>query len=160
MCTTEHSSRVHCSKCHHNTTSQIFMSGFLIKSPPNNKTNILNRWRKRYFILRGDKTLEYYSSYKNKTPEAILKLEDVLRMDVGVKSDNYGNIFNIVQPKKTYYFSAGSAEIMWTWVREIKLMMPKIEITEYETKVNNGKTFNPGNEMLKYYVREPLQIDL
>ena len=154
-CLTRHGSRVHCTKCHYKTTPQVYMSGFLIKSPPNNKTSMLNRWRNRYIILRGDKTLEYYSSYKNKKPQATLKLEDVLRIDVGMGSNKRGNIFNIVLPKHTYFFSAGSEEIMWTWVRQIKQMHSEIEVMEYETELRHSKVLKQGNKMLEYFVKQP-----
>ena len=126
------------------------MSGFLIKSPPLKKSFIKKRWHRRYFILRADKTLEYYVSSNKDEPIAVINLQEVRRIDVGLRSNVFGNMFNIVTPKRTYFFSAGSSQIMSLWVDHIKDLI-EADVTVYESM---APSVNKTNEkMMQYYVR-------
>ena len=125
------------------------MSGFLIKSPPLHKSFIKKRWYRRYFILRADKTLEYYVSSKKDEPIAVINLQEVKRIDVGLRSDMFGNMFNIVTPKRTYFFSAGSSHIMWLWVDHIKDLI-EADVTVYQS--DNPNTDAPHGKLMHYYV--------
>ena len=150
-CLTRHGHLVHCTHCHCRNHSEIIMSGFLIKSPPLVKSFIKKRWHRRDFILREDKTLEYYVSSKKDKPIAVINLQEVERIDVGLCSDMYGNMFNIVTPKRTYFFSAGSSHIMWLWVDHIKDLIELADVTEYVTTALSVS--KPNEKMMQYYVR-------
>eukprot|EP00800_Vazella_pourtalesii_P002630 TRINITY_DN1257_c0_g1_i2.p1 TRINITY_DN1257_c0_g1~~TRINITY_DN1257_c0_g1_i2.p1 ORF type:complete len:181 (-),score=31.02 TRINITY_DN1257_c0_g1_i2:14-556(-) len=149
-CLTRHGNLVHCTHCHCRNHSEIIMSGFLIKSPPLKKSFIKKKWHKRYFILRADKTLEYYFNSKKDEPIAVINLQEVDRIEVGLRSDMFGNMFNIVTPKRTYFFSAGSSHIMWLWVDHIKDLIEQADVTVYETE--NPNTDEPHEKLMHYYV--------
>eukprot|EP00800_Vazella_pourtalesii_P002629 TRINITY_DN1257_c0_g1_i1.p1 TRINITY_DN1257_c0_g1~~TRINITY_DN1257_c0_g1_i1.p1 ORF type:complete len:173 (-),score=33.28 TRINITY_DN1257_c0_g1_i1:165-683(-) len=150
-CLTRHGNLVHCTHCHCRNHSEIIMSGFLIKSPPLKKSFIKKKWHKRYFILRADKTLEYYFNSKKDEPIAVINLQEVDRIEVGLRSDMFGNMFNIVTPKRTYFFSAGSSHIMWLWVDHIKDLIEQADVTIYETTITNVNKLN--EKMMQYYVK-------
>ena len=153
-CLTRHGDLVHCTECHPRNHSQIIMSGFLIKSPPLKKSIFKKRWHRRYFILRADKTLEYYTSSKRSQPIAVIQLEDAVRIEVGLGNEKFGNIFDVVMPKRTYFFSAGSSEIMWLWVEQIKKMLSnQMDVTIYESKQMDCK-YKRTEKMMQYYVNK------
>ncbi|KAI6659033.1 GRB2-associated-binding protein 1-like [Oopsacas minuta] len=154
-CLTTHSDLVHCTKCHCRNHSEIIMSGFLIKSPPLKKSIVKKRWHKRYFILRADKTLEYYTNSTQDNPIAIINLKDVQRIEIGLGNDKFGNIFDLVTLRRTYFFSAGSSDIMQIWVDQIKGLLEITDVTVYETE--QQKTCEPNDELMQYYVDERLR---
>ena len=145
---------MHCTECHPRNHSQIIMSGFLIKSPPIKKSVFKKRWHKRYFILRANKTLEYYTNSRSSEPIAVINVEDAARIEVGLGSQKFGNIFDLVMPKRTYFFSAGSSEIMWLWVEQIKGMLSnQTDVTIYESGQLECK-YKATDKMMQYYVKD------
>ncbi|KAI6659034.1 GRB2-associated-binding protein 1-like [Oopsacas minuta] len=151
-CLTRHGSLVHCTKCHCRNHSEIIMSGFLIKSPPLKKSIVKKRWHKRYFILRADKTLEYYTNSRKDNPIAIINLKDVQRIEVGLGNDKFGNIFDLVILKRTYFFSAGNSDLMSKWVDQIRELIPRTDVTVYEKQ--QERTCNLDDKLMQYYVKE------
>ena len=151
-CLTRHGDLVHCTDCHPRNHSKIIMSGFLIKSPSNNNSIFKKKWHKRYFILRADKTLEYYTNNKRSEPLAVINLEDAIRIEVGLGSREFGNIFDLVMPKRTYFFSAGSSEIMWLWVEQIKAMLSThMDVVIYESGRMKCET-KSDEKLMQYYL--------
>ena len=150
---------MHCTECHPRNHSQIIMSGFLIKSPPHNKSIFKKRWHRRYFILRADRTLEYYTNSKTSEPIAVINLEDAVRIEVGIGSRKFGNIFDLVMLKRTYFFSAGSSEIMWLWVEQIKAMLSNhLDVAIYESGKMECK-YKSTDKMMQYYVRHTKNVE-
>ena len=144
---------VHCSKCHHKPYPEILMSGYLTKSPPLNKSTLVKRWKIRYFILREDSTLEYYDNYKSPFPLGTINLELTQRLEAGLETKKYANIFDLIMPGRTYFFSAGQLEIMFDWVTQIKFLLGIGEDVVYPQK-SAPKPLNPSNLLLQVYVKE------
>ncbi|KAI6650972.1 GRB2-associated-binding protein 1-like [Oopsacas minuta] len=147
-----HSPLVDCSKCHQRPYPEILMSGYLTKSPPLNKSNILRRWKTRYFVLRVDATLEYFQNNKSPSALGVINLEHTQRLEAGLETRKYGNIFDLIMPNRTYFFSAGHLDIMFEWVSQIKHILGIDEDVVYPQK-SVPKSRNPGDPLLQYYVR-------
>ena len=147
-----HSQIVHCSSCHHKPYPEIIMSGYLVKSPPLNKS-FLKRWKTRYFILRGDATLEYYDSFRSSVPLGVINLEQTQRLEAGLETKKYGNIFDLIMPGRTYFFSAGHIDIMFDWVTQIKYILGIGEDVVYPQK-STPKQLNPSSPLLHFYINE------
>ena len=145
-----HSPMVHCSCCHHKPFPEILMTGYLVKSPPLNKS-ILKRWKTRYFIMRADATLEYYDGYRSSVPLGVINLEQTLRLEAGLETKKYANIFDLIMPRRTYFFSAGQLEIMFDWVTQIKCILGIGEDVVYPQK-SAPKPLTPSNLLLQVYV--------
>ena len=147
-----HSQLVSCSKCHVKPYPEIIMSGYLTKSPPLNKSFLVKRWKVRYFILRADATLEYHESNRATDRLGVIDLQQTQRMESGLETKKYANIFDLIMPGRTYFFSAGDLDIMFEWVSQIKMILNISDDVVYPQKTVS-KTLNQGDKLLQYYVR-------
>ncbi|XP_011927249.1 PREDICTED: GRB2-associated-binding protein 4 [Cercocebus atys] len=112
------------------TSGHVLHSGWLRKSPPEEKLRLF-AWRKRWFILRRGQTssdpdvLEYYKNDGSKNPLRTINLNLCEQLDVGVtlnfnkKEIQKGYMFDIKTSERTFYLVAETREDMNEWVQSI-----------------------------------------
>ena len=76
---------------------------------------LLQSWRKRYFMLKSSKILEYYKS-ENGEIKGVVNLEDCISVHSDLFHKKYKHVFDIQTRDRTYYLVAPSLEDMNTWV--------------------------------------------
>ncbi|XP_039264724.2 uncharacterized protein LOC120340515 [Styela clava] len=109
----------------------VMLSGWLRKSPPENKLNSRHySWKKRWFVLKsgrlsGDPNVLEYSKYQtSKKPIKSINLNDCKQIDINVtipvrhdKKDTTEHfVFAIVTNLRTFYLVADSLREMSSWV--------------------------------------------
>ncbi|KAI4872805.1 hypothetical protein NFI96_016131 [Prochilodus magdalenae] len=60
--------------CTHETEEKELCSGYLYKSPPENRIKSKKSWKRRFFVLKKSKTscqLEYYKNEERRSPELL-----------------------------------------------------------------------------------------
>ncbi|KAG0037216.1 hypothetical protein BGZ82_002934 [Podila clonocystis] len=91
--------------------SKVFRQGYLLKLGNKYKT-----WRKKWFVLRGDK-LTYYKNTKEYQPHGIIPLStviDCLQTDPVSKSKQY--CLRIVTTKRSFLCSAPDEDTLLQWL--------------------------------------------
>ena len=75
-------------------------------------------------------------------------------MESGLETKTFANIFDLIMPGRTYFFSAGHLDIMFEWVSQIKKILYINDDVVYPQKTV-PKTLNPRALLLQFYVCEP-----
>ncbi|XP_022787938.1 GRB2-associated-binding protein 1-like isoform X1 [Stylophora pistillata] len=106
----------------------IMISGYLRKSPPENKFKVSSRaislqlkfWQKRFFVLHKNGKLRYYKSDKEKRPiKDALNLVNCKSVESHLANTKFKNVFSIAMETRTYYLVADTQEDMENWVAKI-----------------------------------------
>ncbi|KAJ4451076.1 hypothetical protein ANN_02514 [Periplaneta americana] len=90
---------------------------------------LLQRWRKRWFVLRhsgelpGQYFLEYYTDRNCRKLKGKIDLDQCEQVDAGLRFENrkqkYQHMFDVKTPKRVYYLAAESEEDMNKWVEYV-----------------------------------------
>lgn len=77
----------------------------------------MKEWRKRYFILKGNKL--YFSKSKNDAPHGFIDLADCLTVKSAEDKTNKRYCFEVATPDTTYYMYAQNEEQKDEWIGAI-----------------------------------------
>jgi hypothetical protein len=102
----------------------VIYSGYLTKSPPiASSRTTLKRWRRRFFVLHPNKTIEYYDSSSMNTLKGAIDLRECIHIEVGLFYKKRSNVICLTTLRRKFFFQANSNVEMWYWaniVRTIK----------------------------------------
>ncbi|EGD79536.1 hypothetical protein PTSG_10106 [Salpingoeca rosetta] len=104
----------------------VMRYGYMIKSPPLKRINqpTLCRWRRRYFILRKNKRLEYWSDSSQRELKGCVDLREVWQIEEDV--DYRGQpTFCLSTHDRKYFFIAGDASDKRAWLTTIREVIGK-----------------------------------
>jgi len=100
--------------------STIIHQGLLIKSPPEHKSKDLGRWKKRYFKLWSNGTLEYFKSERSEKPlKKPIDLSQCRSIDGHLKNKKWENIFCLNTNSRKYFLVAESPGCMENWITKL-----------------------------------------
>ncbi|TPX38837.1 hypothetical protein SeLEV6574_g07587 [Synchytrium endobioticum] len=115
------------------------------------------RWKKRWFVLRGNK-LAYYKNDKEYVLLSIIDLADVHAIaEVTLKKRS--NVFGLVTRQRSYFMQAPSKEACQEWLTVLRNRHAKIQHSPVTIQVLNTPTSRPrqlqqsspsSNELLLY----------
>ncbi|KAF9372236.1 hypothetical protein BGX21_004861 [Mortierella sp. AD011] len=124
--------------------SKLVRQGYLYKLGNKYKT-----WRKKWFVLRGDK-LTYYKNTKEYQPHGIIPLStiiDCLQMDPVSKSRQY--CLRIVTVKRSFVCSAPDEDTLLQWLDALHVECDRIaHEAQQEEIVDNQAHQQQGSESL------------
>ncbi|KAF8988430.1 hypothetical protein BGZ52_010108, partial [Haplosporangium bisporale] len=115
--------------------SKVVRQGYLLKLGNKYKT-----WRKKWFVLRGDK-LTYYKNTKEYQPHGIIPLStviDCLQTDPVSKSKQY--CLRIVTTKRSFLCSAPDEDTLLQWLDALHVECDRVTQELRELESNNPST--------------------
>ncbi|KAF9392600.1 hypothetical protein CPB97_000053 [Podila verticillata] len=115
--------------------SMVIRQGYLLKLGNKYKT-----WRKKWFVLRGDK-LTYYKNTKEYQPHGIIPLStviDCLQTDPVSKSKQY--CLRIVTTKRSFLCSAPDEDTLLQWLDALHVECDRVMQELRELESNNPST--------------------
>ncbi|KAF9088524.1 hypothetical protein BGX23_007288 [Mortierella sp. AD031] len=110
--------------------SKVIRSGYLLKLGNKYKT-----WRKRWFVLRGDK-LTYYKNTKEYQPHGIIPLStiiDCLQTDPVSKSKQY--CLRIVTAKRSFVCCAPDEDTLLQWLDALHVECDRVALEAHQEAV-------------------------
>ncbi|KAG0351290.1 hypothetical protein BGZ54_003329, partial [Gamsiella multidivaricata] len=110
--------------------SKVIRQGYLLKLGNTYKT-----WRKKWFVLRGDK-LTYYKNMKEYQPHGIIPLStiiDCLQTDPVSKSKQY--CLRIVTAKRAFVCCAPDEDTLLQWLDALQVECDRVQIEAQEEAI-------------------------
>ena len=92
--------------------SNVPSAGYLTK-----RSAWLKDWRKRYFVLKGDRL--YFSKNPGVTPHGVIDLSECLTVKSAEEKTNKLNCFEVATPDATYFMFADTSKEKDEWIGAI-----------------------------------------
>lgn len=76
----------------------------------------MQRWRKRYFLVRSNKKMEYYEDDTLQDMKGVINLESCINLQSAVSYRKHKNVIRIDTMMRIYFMVSDSQKDMKEWV--------------------------------------------